>query len=538
MPVREQVLKKREAMPNLTINGMAVGVPEGTTILNAAKQVGIHIPHYCYHTHLPIAGNCRMCLVEVEKFPKLQTACSTVVTEGMVVRTDTEKVRKAVTGVLELLLIHHPIDCPICDQAGECGLQDYYMIYGLHKSRYALGDKVHKKKVQDIGGQIVLDAERCILCSRCVRFLEEVTGTRELHFFQRGDHSEISIFPGRPLDNNYTGNLADICPVGALTSKDFRFKCRVWFLKGVESICTGCAQGCNIMAHFKGDILYRYKPRVNDAVNRTWMCDFGRLEYKKANEARLLAPFLRENGREKTVSWGALIPQVALELSRTVEREGTDAVAVIASPQSSNEELYLVRRFAHERLGTRNLAFTSRSPGDGFSDGFLIQADKNPNSRGARLLGIPDDAAFDALIGKIAAGKIRALLLFGNVLGAFPEGETAELLSRVAYVAQVGTNAGSVSKVAHAVLPSASFAERGGTFTNHAGRVQRFHAGFPPRGKAKNPIEILSELANRMGADWAFTDEWSLFQELSRAEAPFGGMTYESVGGLGQESGR
>ncbi|PWB68160.1 MAG: hypothetical protein C3F14_00415 [Deltaproteobacteria bacterium] len=218
-------------MPTFLINGMSATVSEGTTILNAANEIGVEIPHYCYHPKLSIAGNCRMCLVEVEKFPKLQTACSTVVTEGMVVRTDTEKVRKAVTGVLEFILIHHPIDCPICDQAGECGLQNYYMKFGLHKSRYALEDKVHKKKVQDIGGQIVLDAERCILCSRCVRFLREVTGTCEMEFFNRGDHSEISIYPGKPLANNYTGNLADICPVGALTSKDFRFKCRVWFLR-------------------------------------------------------------------------------------------------------------------------------------------------------------------------------------------------------------------------------------------------------------------------------------------------------------------
>jgi len=522
-------------MPNLTINGMSMSVPDGTTILNAAMEAGIEIPYYCYHPHLTIAGNCRMCLVEVEKFPKLQTACSTVVTDGMVVRTDTEKVHRAVTGVLELLLIHHPIDCPICDQAGECGLQIYYMKFGLHKSRYPLEDKIHKKKAQDIGGQIVLDAERCILCSRCVRFLDEVTGTRELHFFQRGDHSQISVFPGRPLDNHYTGNLADICPVGALTSKDFRFRCRVWFLKGVDSICTGCARGCNVEAHFKGDVLYRFKPRVNEAVNRAWMCDFGRLEYKKSNEGRLLTPFVREGGEEKVASWGGLVPGVALALSRAVDEAGPAAVGVIASPQLSNEELYLVRRLAAERLGTGNLCFTSRTPGDGFSDDFLILADKNPNSRGARLLGIPDDAAFGALTEKISAGGIRALLVFGDTLGAASEEETAVLLSKVPYVAQVGTNDGPVSRAAHAVLPSASFAERGGTFTNHAGRVQRFHAGFPPRGKARPPIGILTELANRLGADWAFSDERSVFEALSRSEGAFRGMTYESIGRQGEE---
>jgi NADH-quinone oxidoreductase subunit G len=523
-------------MPNITINGKAVDVPEGTTILNAAKRIGVEIPHYCYHPKLSIAGNCRMCLVEVEKFPKLQTACSTVATEGMVIRTDTEKVHKAVTGVLELILIHHPIDCPICDQAGECGLQNYYMKYGLHKSRFALEEKVHKKKVQDIGGQIVLDAERCILCSRCVRFLDEVTGTQELAFFQRGDHSEISIFPGRPLSNNYTGNLADICPVGALTSKDFRFKCRVWFLSSVNSICPGCASGCNVEAHFKGDILYRFKPRQNDAVNQTWMCDFGRLEYKRANEGRLLVPFVREEGEQRVAPWGSLIPQVAFRLAETAGKEGPDAVAVIASPRFSNEELYLVRRIAKELLRTGNLAFTHRAEGDGFGDDFLIQADKNPNTMGARLLGIPEGAAFDAVIERIAAGKVKALLVCGDAIGAFSGAETAELLSRVPFVAQIGTNEGPVSKAATAVLPCASFAERGGTFTNHAGRVQRFKAGFPPRGKAKNTIEILVGIANRLGAGWTVAGEASVFRAIAESEASFAGMTYESIGSAGEEA--
>jgi NADH-quinone oxidoreductase subunit G len=523
-------------MPNVTINGKVVDVPEGTTILDAAKRIGVEIPHYCYHPKLSVAGNCRMCLVEVEKFPKLQTACSTAVSDGMVVRTDTEKVRKAVTGVLELMLIHHPIDCPICDQAGECGLQNYYMKYGLHKSRYALEDKVHKKKVQDIGGQIVLDAERCILCSRCVRFLDEVTGTQELHFFNLGDHSEISVFPGRPLDNHYTGNLADICPVGALTSKDFRFKCRVWFLASANSICPGCSNGCNVEAHFKGDILYRFKPRQNDAVNQSWMCDFGRLEYKKANEGRLLVPFVREDGTQKVAAWGTLLPQVAFRLKEVVDRDGPDAVAVIASPRFSNEELYLVRRIAKELLGTRNLAFTHRVEGDGFGDDFLIKGDKNPNTMGARLLGIPEGADFDAVIERIAAGKVQALLVCGDAIGAFSGAETADLLSRVPFVAQVGTNEGPVSKAATAVLPGASFAERGGTYTNHAGRVQRFKAGFPPRGKARNTIEILVGLANRMGAGWTFAGDASVFRAIAESEASFAGMTYESIGSSGEEA--
>jgi NADH-quinone oxidoreductase subunit G len=520
-------------MPRFRLNGLDVDVPAGTTVLEAAKQAGIEIPHYCHHPHLSVAGSCRMCLVDIEKFPKLQTACSTVVTDGMVVRTDTEKVRRAVQGVLELMLIHHPVDCPICDQAGECGLQNYYMKYGLHRSRYSLEDKVRKKKAQDIGGLIVLDSERCILCSRCVRFLREVTGTGELEIVNRGDHSEIAIFPGRPLDNLYTGNLADICPVGALTNKDFRFQCRVWFLKSRDSICPGCANGCNIAIDFKDDTVYRLRPRRNDAVNRTWMCDFGRLEYKKANEGRLLAPVLRDGGEGVAAAWGAALHAVALRLRQAASAGGPESVAVIASPRSSNEELYLVRRLAVEVLGTPNLAFSSRTPGPAVSDGFLIKADKSPNTKGALLLGLSEER-FDAIVGLIAAKRIRAALIFGNGLADLSDGEVRALLSGVPFIAQVGTNDGALARMAHAVLPQASFAERGGTFTNAAGRVQRFRAAFPPRGEARPLIAILAGLADRLGAGWTFPDEQSVFEALAATEAPFADMSYASIGTLGQ----
>lgn len=523
-------------MPTLTINGITVEAPDGMTILEAAKRIGVEIPHYCYHPKLPIAGNCRMCLVEVEKYPKLQISCNTVVTEGMVVKTDTEKVRKAVTGVLEFLLIHHPVDCPICDQAGECGLQNYYMKYGLHKSRYSLEDKVHKKKVQDIGGMIVLDAERCILCSRCVRFLKEVTRTGELEFFQRGNHSEISIFPGKPLHNHYTGNLADICPVGALTNKDFRFKCRVWFLKSALSICPGCSTGCNILVDFKGEILYRLRPRRNDAVNDTWMCDDGRLEYKTANESRLLTPIVREDGTMRAAAWGSLLVTAANRLRAAAEAHGPEAVAVIASPRFSNEELFLVRKLAEELLATPNLAFTPKTPGDRTSDDFLIREDKNPNSRGAQLLGISGER-FDDILRRISEGRIRALLVCGDILGDLPGVETEALLSKVPFVAQVGTNEGPVFRAAHAVLPRASFAEQGGTWTNYAGRVQRFHGAFPPRGKARTGIEIVNGLAARLGGTWNFTGEESIFRAIAESCPPFSGMSYESIGSGGKVAG-
>ena len=270
-------------------------------------------------------------------------------------------------------------------------------------------------------------------------------------------------------------------------------------------------------------------------MNQAWICDFGRLTYKAMNEARLLTPIVREEGARKAATWGSLLPQVAYRLKEAADKGGPDRVAVIASPQSSNEELYLLRRIATELLGTRNLAFTHRVAGDGFADDFLIQPDKNPNSRGARLLGIPDGAAFDALTAAIAGGGIDALLLVGNVAGVLSEEETSALLAKVPVVVQVGTNEGPVSKAATAILPSASVAERGGTFTNHAGRVQRFRPGVPARGKAKNPIEILVELGNRLGAGWTFDGEASVFRALAETEAPFSGMSYESIGMFGQE---
>ncbi len=235
-------------MPTLTINQQTITVPEGATIIQAADKLSIEIPRYCYHPGLTIAGSCRMCLVEIEKMPKLQPACNTRVSDGMVVQTNTEKVSKAVSGVLEFLLINHPLDCPVCDQAGECYLQEYYMKFGLYDSRMD-ENKIKRHKAEVIGPHVILDTERCVLCSRCTRFVREVSRTYELGIFNRGSHSEVRLLPGKSLDNNYSGNVVDICPVGALTDRDFRFQCRVWYLSQTDSICPGCSRGCNISIH-------------------------------------------------------------------------------------------------------------------------------------------------------------------------------------------------------------------------------------------------------------------------------------------------
>ena len=279
-------------MPTFTIDGRELTVPEGTTVLQAAIRNGIEIPHYCYHPGLRIAGNCRMCLVEIEKFPKPAIACNTVVTDGMVVHTDTERVRKLREAVLEFLLINHPLDCPVCDQAGECQLQEYGYRHGSATSRFR-EEKEHGPKRRVLGPHVLYDWERCIKCTRCIRFCQEVTGTAELGMFHRGVREEIGTFPGRPLDNAYSGCVVDLCPVGALTLREFRFRSRVWFLTDVPSVCPGCARGCSVfLGTFRNEI-QRIRPRTNHAVNRWWICDEGRLWHARleaAAERRLAGP--------------------------------------------------------------------------------------------------------------------------------------------------------------------------------------------------------------------------------------------------------
>ena len=291
-------------MPTATINGKEVTVPRGTAIIRAAATLGINIPHFCYHPALSAPANCRMCLVEVEKARKLEPACYIKVNDGMVVYTESEKVVAARQAVLEFILINHPVDCPICDQAGECKLQDYYMAYDAKPSRLNTG-KVGKQKVYPIGPEVVYDGERCILCTRCVRFCDQITGTSELTVVERGDRTEIRTFPGRELDNPYSMNVTDICPVGALTTRDFRFKCRVWLMSSSDSICTGCARGCSVhLDHHLGET-QRYRPRFNPEVNEYWMCDEGRLSYKELNTPADSARCVSENA---TISPGHAHP--------------------------------------------------------------------------------------------------------------------------------------------------------------------------------------------------------------------------------------
>jgi NADH-quinone oxidoreductase subunit G len=519
-------------MPTLEIDGQRVSVEDGLNLIEAAERLGIEIPHYCYHPGLTIAGNCRMCLIEIEKMPKLQIACNTRVAEGMVVKTQSDRVKHARAAVLEFLLINHPIDCPICDQAGECKLQDYYMDYDRQESRFALEDKVHKEKALDIGPLIMLDQERCILCTRCVRFLDEVTKTSELGVFERGNHCAIDLFPGKRLDNLYSGNVADICPVGALTNKDFRFRARVWYLERTPSVCATCATGCNIDIHHRRGEMYRFRPRHNAAVNQYWMCDEGRLSYKRyQGEGRLLQPVTREDDRWAVRTWDAARGEAVERIRSAIAAHGPSGVAAIVSAQCTNEELFLADRLFRGFLGTP-LAGVSWSPPDATHDDFLIAADKNPNTAGLRALAVEGGA--DALLAAARAGTVRVLVLLrSDLAGPFGEAALDALAQTVAFVVAIDTHFSRTAEIADVLLPLASFAETDGTFINRGGRVQRIREAIPPPGQARPGWLVLSELRRDLGGPAVPADASAVFTELAAEHASFRQLSYARLGDLG-----
>jgi NADH-quinone oxidoreductase subunit G len=523
-------------VPKLTIDGKPIEVEEGTNLVEAAHRLGIEVPHYCYHPGLSIAGQCRLCMVDLEKAPKPTIACNTVATEGMVVHTDTERVRETRRSIMEFHLINHPLDCPVCDQAGECWLQIYYMKYGLYDPRMT-DEKVHKAKAVPLGPHVMLDAERCILCSRCVRFCDEITGTGELGIFNRGDRSEIGLFPGRDLTNNYSANVVDICPVGALTDRDFRFQVRVWYLDTAPSICTGCARGCNIdvhvnrrrMHHAEGRRVARLKPRYNADVNAWWICDLGRRDFGHVDATdRLTAPTRRGPTGAGVVGWDEAIAGVADAL----KRHPADQVAVLASPWMANEDLFALRRIVEAR-GIRQVAFDVPPPTAETGDDFLLRADRTPNSRGAALVGLGGDAA--AVLAAARAGRVKCLWVFDHDLFsvAWPAAEVTEALQRVETLIVVAANGSATSERAHWVLPAAAWVEREGTFTNFEGRVQRFRAALDPLGQALPTWDMLGRLLVALGGTaGARAEHW--FRELAGAVAPFAGLTYQDIGDHGR----
>jgi NADH-quinone oxidoreductase subunit G len=514
-------------MPKCTIDGKEIEVAPGTTVLQAALANGISIQYFCWHPDLPVDGNCRTCMVEIEKMAKVQIACNTVIADGMVVHTKSDKARGAQRSALEFLLVNHPIDCPVCDQAGECYLQDQYMEHGLHDSRVELEEKVHKRKVVDLG-PIMLDAERCVLCSRCLRFEREVTGTNSFEFVNRGDHTQISTFEHRPLTHGYAGNLADVCPVGALLSHDFRFKMRVWFLESVDSVCPGCSTGCNIHIDQRDGEVQRLRPRRNVEVNKSWMCDEGRASYKKIDVAeRVSGARLRKGG-----GWQGVPVPAALDAVAEALRQAGDKVAFVATPQGTNEDLFVFRSLAEAtgggldfRVGDPQLRIRVRS------DDVLLREDRNPNTQGCLDLEM-GKSGIDAILRLCGMGLLRALVLQGPELLRLPGAVAA--IEKVPYVVVMATHEGPELARAHAVLPASLWAEAEGTFTNYQRRVQRMKRGVPPPGEARPRWELAAELLRRLGGTLAAASPREVFALLARSVPDYGGLDYKALGATGR----
>jgi NADH-quinone oxidoreductase subunit G len=517
--------------------------PLPTTMIQACAMAKVDVPHYCYHPKLPVSGNCRMCLVEfgtpalgsdrkpilnpdgspkITKSPRPAIACATPVTPGMEIYTNTPAVKQMREGVLEFLLINHPLDCPICDQAGECKLQEYSVDYGKSESRF-VEPKVHKPKRVDLGPRIVLDDERCILCTRCIRFTKDIVGDDALGIVNRGSFNVLTAYPGKRFDNNYTLNTVDICPVGALTSKDFRFQMRVWFLKETKSLCTSCATGCNIVIGSREEKIYRYEPRDNDAVNACWMCDYGRLNYKWIGREDRLTKVTGPGSEPRT--WISALKEISDRLAKAA----TGSVAMVVSARQTNEELYLLAKLA-KKLG----ALTDSVPRIGEGDKLLLNADRNPNGTGARLTSIAADpmgSNLPKIAEGISKGTIKSLLVFGE--DVTKSGLGADLLRKLDLLVVSDILPNETTKLAHYLLPGCAHAEKRGTFTNAKGRVQKFMKTIEPRGDARPEWEFLHELIFNVTGQDGYVSIEGLFNLMAKEVPAFQGLTWAGLGDIG-----
>jgi NADH-quinone oxidoreductase subunit G len=543
----------RELEVPRTMPDPLTGKPLPLTMIQACTLAGIEVPHYCYHPKLPVSGNCRMCLVEfgtpalgpdrkplldpsgaprIARSPRPAIACATPISPGMEIYTNTPGVKQMREGVLEFLLINHPLDCPICDQAGECKLQEYSVDYGGAQSRF-VETKVHKPKHVDLGPRIVLDDERCILCTRCIRFTKDIVGDDALGIVNRGSYNTLSAYPGKAFDNNYTLNTVDICPVGALTSKDFRFQMRVWFLKETPSLCTSCATGCNIVISSRESKVFRYEPRANEAVNSCWMCDFGRLNYKWINRPdrlrELRAPAAgneegasnpRSNGKHPT--WSNVVSRI----SEVLKKAEPGSTAIVASARQTTEELYLLSKLAG-KLG----AMTDSVPRLAEADKLLLNADRNPNSAGARLTGIAADpmgSKLEKIASSMRDGKVRTLMVLGEDVTR--HGIAPELLSKLQTLIVSDILPNETTTRAHYLLPGCAHAEKRGTFVNAKGIIQKLQKAIEPPGDARPESEFLDELVAQFTGAKTSNGMESLFNRMAAELPALKGLSWAGLG--------
>lgn len=530
-------------MPKVTINGRTVEVEAGTNLVDAAIKVGVQVPHYCYHPRLSVVGQCRMCLVKIDGMPKLQAGCSTqVMKDGMVVHTDVPEVEEAQKGMMEFFLINHPLDCPICDQAGECGLQDYSFKHGVAYSRFQYEDKrtYPGRERIPLGANVILNMNRCIQCTRCVRFTQEIAGTGELGFFNRGARAEIGTFPGKELSNPLATCVVDVCPVGALTSTRFRFAERVWYLDKKPSICTGCEVGCNVtMEHRRGDIK-RYKPRFNVEVNDYWMCDYGRSTFERYKlTPRLTAPRLRAAGANGNghapytfTSWQSALDTIH---ARVREAEGQGEVVVLGSGFLTCEEAYLFAKLA-DGMGAAHRpvpvdlgpAWTiprhQRPP--------ITGREQAPNRRGAELAGLGGSAE-DLLIGD-AAARCAVLIVSDSDFGqAAYSAEAVAKLRQAKFLVVFGWADSPLAQAADVALPVAHHGEKDGTFVNVEYRVQRFERAFPPPGQTRPAVEALGDLLSRFEEGWSGLTPGKVFDRLAGEIPAFAGLHWHGLPATG-----
>lgn len=543
-----------EGKVNVQINGTWHRFPRGTRIADACRSVGVPIPCFCYHPKLAIAGSCRMCMVEqgmpprpapgqapsydtagyqnIQWMPRPIISCANTVAENMGIRTDSPLASEARRGVMEFLLVNHPLDCPICDQAGECKLQEFSLDYGQAEGR-SEESKTKKGKNLSIGPRVNLDQERCVLCGRCVRFMRDVMNDAVLTMSQRGTDNAITVYPGRELDSNYSLNTVDLCPVGALTSKDFRFKMRVWFLKDTKTIDVDCGTGTNITLWTRESHVYRITPRPNDAVNSCWMPDSHRLNYTYINSTqRIPQPIIRTDAGAppRPATWEPV-------MAATVEafkRINPATLAIIASGRMTNEELFMTRLLAAQ-LGTDKVDIVPRT---GESDGMLIAADRNPNTNGAKLvLGIEPGAKLAAIRDGVRNGSIKAILALGEDLTAPEAGFTKEDLQQLDYLSTIAHSASDTVLLADTVLSGVTYAEKFGTMINVTGRIQRLNRAIQPIAYSRDDWQILRDLTVALGGNPALGDLQSALNILSVMNTEYealNGVTWGSIGDGGQ----
>jgi NADH-quinone oxidoreductase subunit G len=529
-------------MVNVQIDGVWMQFPKGTRVIEACKQAAKLVPHYCYHPKLSSPGNCRMCLIEmgtpkmtpdrksvvgadgkpeIAWIPRPQISCAQDVSEGMGVRTNSPMVQECRKGVMEFLLINHPLDCPICDQAGECKLQEFSVEHGNANSRF-LERKVKKPKSIELGPRVTLDAERCVLCTRCIRFMKEVANDDVLGIVDRGSFNSIACHPDRKLDHNYSLNTVDICPVGALTSTDFRFKMRVWFLKETPTIDVNCGTGSNITIGTRENRIYRITPRDNDAVNGPWLPDSHRLNFKFVGDPkRLTAPEVRPQIGEAKPGW-----QQAINLAAEALRKNSGKVAILASGRATNEELFLVKRLA----AALKASVVDILPRNGEADGMLIAADRNPNTTGAKLLGVATGKLAEIANG-IRSGSIKALLVLGE--DATNEGLTADDLAKLDALVAMDILPNATTDKAHFVLPSSAPFEKRGSMINLKNRIQRLNKAVNAPGSARDDWEILRDLIFAVSGSNGLHSIEDVFKAMASAMPMLAGLTLSRIGDLG-----